>query len=105
MTLNIKRAKEEIKNTIAAYQMKDAYGAYEIPPEACAAHGPAGDRQDSDHGADLPGVPGGAGGLYHYPPHQAERHRASFYPGPDLQLQTVLIDRVLLELDRGFYLL
>ena len=32
MTLNIKRAKEEIKNTIAAYLMKDAYGAYEIPP-------------------------------------------------------------------------
>ena len=30
--MNIKRAKEEIKNTIAAYLMKDAYGAYEIPP-------------------------------------------------------------------------
>ena len=29
--MNIKRAKEEIKNTIEAYLMKDAYGAYEIP--------------------------------------------------------------------------
>lgn len=29
--MNIKRAKEEIKNTIAAYLMKDQYGAYAIP--------------------------------------------------------------------------
>ena len=29
--MNIKRAKEEIKNTIEAYLQKDAYGAYEIP--------------------------------------------------------------------------
>lgn len=30
--MNIKRAKEEIKNTIEAYLLKDTYGAYEIPP-------------------------------------------------------------------------
>ena len=30
--MNIKRAKEEIKNTIEAYLLKDRYGAYEIPP-------------------------------------------------------------------------
>ena len=29
--MNIKRAKEEIKNTIEAYLLKDRYGAYEIP--------------------------------------------------------------------------
>lgn len=29
--MNIKRAKEEIKNTIEAYLFKDTYGAYEIP--------------------------------------------------------------------------
>jgi len=29
--MNIKRTKEEIKNTIEAYLLKDAYGAYEIP--------------------------------------------------------------------------
>lgn len=29
--MNIKRAKEEIKNTIEAYLLKDTYGAYEIP--------------------------------------------------------------------------
>lgn len=30
--MNIKRAKEEIKNTIEAYLLKDAYGDYMIPP-------------------------------------------------------------------------
>ena len=29
--MNIKRAKEEIKNTIAAYLARDEYGAYAIP--------------------------------------------------------------------------
>ncbi|WP_333646931.1 ATP-binding protein [Lacrimispora sp.] len=29
--MNIKRAKEEIKNTIEAYLLKDSYGSYEIP--------------------------------------------------------------------------
>ena len=29
--MNIKRAKEEIKNTIEAYLLKDQYGAYQIP--------------------------------------------------------------------------
>ena len=30
--MNIKRTKEEIKNTIEAYLLKDSYGNYEIPP-------------------------------------------------------------------------
>lgn len=30
--MNIKRTKQEIKDTIEAYLMKDAYGMYEIPP-------------------------------------------------------------------------
>jgi len=30
--MNIKRTKQEIKNTIEAYLMKDSYGNYEIPP-------------------------------------------------------------------------
>ena len=29
--MNIKRAKEEIKNTIEAYLLKDSYGEYVIP--------------------------------------------------------------------------
>ena len=29
--MNIKRAKQEIKDTVSAYLLKDAWGAYEIP--------------------------------------------------------------------------
>lgn len=29
--MNIKRVKEEIKNTIQAYLLKDSYGEYKIP--------------------------------------------------------------------------
>ena len=29
--MNIKRAKEEIRNTIEAYLLKNEYGEYEIP--------------------------------------------------------------------------
>ena len=29
--MNIKRAKQEIKDTVAAYLAKDEFGAYEIP--------------------------------------------------------------------------
>ncbi len=35
--MNIKRAKEEIKNTIEAYLLRDRYGAYEIPSHQAEA--------------------------------------------------------------------
>ena len=59
--VNIKRAKEEIKDTIAAYLLKDEFGEYKIPAirqrpvlliGPHSADGPAGRRQDPDHGAD-----------------------------------------------------
>lgn len=85
--MNIKRAKQEIKDTIEAYLLKDRYGAYEIPairqrPVLLTA---ARCGQDPDHGADLPGVPDRAGGLHHHSSHQTKRHRTSLYPGKDLQ--------------------
>ena len=40
--MNIKRAKQEIIDTISAYLEKDAYGQYRIPEI----------RQDADHGAE-----------------------------------------------------
>ena len=48
--MNIKRAKQEIKDTIEAYLEKDEFGQYRIP-EAGPADGSARSRQDSDHGA------------------------------------------------------
>ena len=56
--MNIKRAKEEIKDTIAAYLLKDEFGEYKIrdPPETGTAHRPSRSRKDPDHGADRQGV-------------------------------------------------
>ena len=57
--MNIKRAKQEIKNTIEAYLMKDEYGEYVIPSDPSAAGAAAwartGYRKDTDHGADRAG--------------------------------------------------
>ena len=57
--MNIKRAKEEIKDTIEAYLLKDEYGAYEIPvcpPASGSVNRAAGGWKDADYGADLTGM-------------------------------------------------
>lgn len=57
--MNIKRAKEEIRNTIEAYLLKNEYGEYEIPVMAqlpCFSYWRPWNRQDTDHGADFPGM-------------------------------------------------
>ena len=61
--MNIKRAKEEIKNTIEAYLLKDEWGEYVIPSI----------RQRP---VLLVGPPGG---LYHYPSYTAERCGSAVY--------------------------
>ena len=56
--MNIKRAKEEIKDTIAAYLLKDEFGEYKIPAirqRPVLLIGPPG-VGDPDHGADRQGV-------------------------------------------------
>ena len=52
--MNIKRAKEEIKDTIAAYLLKDEFGEYKIP--AIRQRPVLLSRKDPDHGADRQGV-------------------------------------------------
>ena len=45
--MNIKRAKQEITNTIKAYLARDAFGEYQNPARAPASHsadGPSGHR-------------------------------------------------------------
>ena len=57
--MNIKRAKEEIKDTIAAYLLKDEFGEYKIPAirqRPVLLIGPPRSRKDPDHGADRQGV-------------------------------------------------
>ena len=54
--MNIKRAKEEIRNTIEAYLLKNEYGEYEIPVMAQRPifldRSPR-NREDADYGADF----------------------------------------------------
>ncbi|SUY94589.1 ATPase [Lacrimispora sphenoides] len=68
--MNIKRAKEEIKNTIEAYLLKDEYGAYEIPAvhqRPVFSHGTSGSGKNPDHGAGSKRMRDRPGGLYHHP--------------------------------------
>ena len=62
--MNIKRAKEEIQNTVRAYLAKDAYGSYRIPQ---LRQRPA--HRQPHH--DYPGRQGGGDGA----------HRPSAGPG------------------------
>ena len=67
------------------------------PRRAAAPHsadGPAGRRQDPDHGADRAGVRHCAGGLHHHPPHAPERRRPAVHPGAELRRAHPQRDRV-----------
>ena len=82
--MDIQRAKEEIKRSVQAYLATDDIGRAADtahPPAPHSADGPAGRRQDPDHGADCAGVRHCAGGLYHHPPHPAERRGPALHPG------------------------
>ena len=53
--MNIKQAKEEIKNTIQAYLQKDSYGNYKITyctSKTCFAYRRSGHRQNSHYGTN-----------------------------------------------------
>ena len=80
--MNIKRAKEEIKDTIEAYLLKDENGEYVIPAirqRPVLLIGRAGSGKNPDYGADCQRMRFGSGGIYHYPPYKAERSGASIY--------------------------
>lgn len=80
--MNIKRAKQEIKNALRAYLAKDEFGAWRIPPirqRPVLLIGPPGHRQDPDHAADRGGDRRGTGFLYADPPHAPVRARPAVY--------------------------
>ena len=54
--MNIKRAKQEIKDSIEAYLAKDEFGEYLIPPETNSPYGGTGYWKDADHGTDRQGM-------------------------------------------------
>ena len=81
--MNIKRAKEEIKDTIEAYLLKDENGEYVIPAirqRPVLLIGPPGvGKTCKSWNRDIQGMPHRAGGIYHYPLGKAERSGASIY--------------------------
>ena len=69
--MNIKRAKQEIKDTIEAYLKKDEFGSYVIGsvrqrPVLLIGPPGVGKTQIMEQ-------------IYHYSSHKAKRHRSSFY--------------------------
>lgn len=80
--MNIKRAKEEIKNTVKAYLAKDEYGNYRIPnlrQRPILLIGPPGIGKTQIM-EQVAGMQGGFSGLYNYPSYQAKCSGASFHP-------------------------
>ena len=82
--MNIKRAKEEIKNTIQAYLLKDEYGEYRDTGECDRdlyllywCHPGIGKTQIMEQIARE--CRSWTGILYHYPPYQAECRGTSFH--------------------------
>ena len=79
--MNIKRAKEEIKDTAAAYLLKDDCGEYVIPsirqrPVLLIGPPGVGKTQIMEQIARECGL---GLCLYHYPPYKAERCGSSVY--------------------------
>ncbi len=81
--MNIKRAKEEIEHTVKAYLAKDALGEYAIPAirqRPILLMGPPGIGKTQVMEQVARECGGGAGGLYHHPPHPPERRGPALYP-------------------------
>lgn len=100
--MNIKRAKEELKNTIRAYLAKNSYGEYEIPvmgqrPVLLMGPPGIGKTQIMEQVARECGI-----GLVAYTiTHHTRRHRPSLYLRADLWGKGGLSDPVHHERDRG----
>ena len=94
--MNIKRAKQEIKDTIEAYLLKDEYGEYVIPdPSAAgAAARCTWYRKDPDHGADRAGVPSRACLLYNHASYETECDRPAVYFKKGVWRQRVFRDGI-----------
>lgn len=79
--MNIKRAKQEIRDSIEAYLAKDEFGEYRIPAirqRPILLMG-SGNRKDTGYGADRKGMRDCPCSLYYYPPHQTECRGTSFH--------------------------
>ena len=80
--MNIKQAKQEIKDAVRAYLAKTPEGDYRIAPvrqRPMLLIGPPGIGK-THYGTDCQRVRDRACFLYYYAPHETERSRPSVYP-------------------------
>ena len=81
--MNIKQAKNEVKNTVKAYLSKDAHGEYVIPQirqRPMLLIGPPG-VGNTDYGADCKRVQNRSCGIYHHASHAPVSGRTAVYKG------------------------
>ncbi len=95
--MNIKRAKQEIKDAVEAYLLKDAFGEYQIPAirqRPILLMGPPGIgktqvmEQIAKEMRDRTGI------LHDHPPHETERGGPAVYPGKGVRRQDIFCDRI-----------
>ncbi len=95
--MNIKRAKQEIKNTIQVYLTKNAHGEYEIPsmrqrPVLLIGPPGIGKTQIMEQVARECGI--GLVLLHDHTPYETECHRSPVYLGEDLQWEECPCDGI-----------
>ena len=76
--MDIRQAKQQIKNATLAYFSKDEFGNYRLPTGTAAPRVPAGrarHREDGHHGADRPGPRRGVRVVFDDAPHAPKRAR------------------------------
>ena len=103
--MNIKRAKEEIKNCIEAYLLKDGHGEYVLPAvrqRPVLLMGPPGIGKTQIMEQIARECQRCI--LYDYPPYEAERHRSSLYCGERIRKTAVFRDGIYHERDRCSHL-
>ena len=101
--MDIKRAKQEIKDSIEAYLAKDEFGDYRIPAIRLSLHdalpiylsgGHSGNRKNTDYGTDCERMPYRAGSIHDHTSYKTECGRAAVYSGKRVRWENGICNRV-----------
>ena len=95
--MDIKRAKQEIKDSIEAYLMKDEFGEYRLPAirqRPIFLVGPPGIGKTTIMEQYRKGVSHRSGGIYDHPSYQTKCSGTSVYPGEGIWRNYGVSDRI-----------